>query len=318
MEKKTFLVTESALHCRLDIFLSKRHPALSRSRIKRLIEERNVLVDGLPSKASHHLKLGEKITVFIRAPERIEAKPEDIPLDNIYEDDSILILNKPPDLVVHPGAGNPSGTLVNALLYHCKDLSNISGGLRQGIVHRLDKGTSGVMVIAKNNQAHISLSMQFKQHRVKKTYFAFVWGDVEMDNGTVDRAIGRHAFHRKELSTVTKKGRSAITHYKVIERFGFITFLKIEPETGRTHQIRVHLSSIHYPILGDPVYGKRRPPNSMPKRLADYIKGFKRQALHAALLGFYHPTTNAYIEFTSPMPEDMEGLLRFLREETRG
>lgn len=316
MEKNTFLVPERAIHCRLDIFLSQEYPFLSRSKIKRFIEEENVLVEGAPSKASHHLKPGEEITVLILEPEKIETEPENVPLNILYEDDSILILNKPANIVVHPGAGNPSATLVNALLYHCEYLSTIGGELRQGIVHRLDKGTSGVMVIAKDNQAHQSLAVQFKEHKVKKKYLAFVWGNVEKDSGTIDIAIGRHAFNRKEISPVTKRGRMAVTHYRVMERFGYITLLELDLETGRTHQIRVHLSSIRYPVLGDPVYGKRRPPESLPKRVADSVKGLKRQALHASRLGFNHPVTNTYMEFTSPIPEDMDRLLKILRATT--
>ncbi len=306
MEKKTYSITEENPGNRLDIFLSLENPSLSRSRIKNLIEEGHVLLNGSPSKASHHLKSGEVVTLSIPEPQPLNIKLEPIPLDIIYEDNAILVLNKPPGLVVHPGAGDQSGTLVNALLYHCKNLSGIGGKLRPGIVHRLDKDTSGIMVIAKDDISHHSLSKQFAERKVKKKYRTFVWGSVRNDKGTIDSPIGRHPHHRKKMAPLAKRGKAAVTHYKVIKRFDYITLLEIGLETGRTHQIRVHLSSIHHPILKDPLYGRGRSTSSITKRISNDLK---RQALHACLLGFVHPVKVTYMEFTSPMPEDMKMVL---------
>ena len=312
MEKKTYSITEEHLGNRLDIFLSLENPSLSRSRIKNLIEEGNVLLNGLPTKASHHLRSGEAVTLSIPEPQPLNLKPEPIPIDIVYEDDAIIVLNKPAGLVVHPGAGNHSGTLVNALLHHCKHLSGIGGKLRPGIVHRLDKETSGILVVAKNDQSHISLSKQFAEHTVKKKYHTFVWGSVEKDNGTIDLPIGRHPHDRKKMSPLARRGKTAVTHYKVLQRFDYITLLEIRLETGRTHQIRVHLSSIHHPVLKDALYGKGRSTSSIPKRITYNLK---RQALHAHLLGFIHPIKGNYMEFTTPMPEDMKMVLDELAGE---
>jgi 23S rRNA pseudouridine1911/1915/1917 synthase len=312
MEKKTYSITEENPGNRLDIFLSLENPSLSRSRIKSLIEEGHVLLNGSPSKASHHLKSGEVVTFSIPEPQPLNIKPEPIPLDIVYEDDAILVLNKPPGLVVHPGAGNQSGTLVNALLHHCKHLSGIGGKLRPGIVHRLDKDTSGIMVITKNDTAHHSLAKQFAERKVKKKYRTFVWGGVKNDKGTIDSPIGRHPHHRKKMSPLAKRGKRAVTHYKVIKRFDYITLLEITLETGRTHQIRVHLSSIHHPVLKDPLYGGGRSTSSLVKRISNNLN---RQALHACLLGFVHPVKGTYMEFTSPMPEDMTMVLDALEGE---
>jgi 23S rRNA pseudouridine1911/1915/1917 synthase len=311
MEKKNYSVTKDDQGCRLDIFLSVKNPSFSRSRIKHLIEEGNVLVNGSLSKASHHMKCGEKISLIIPEPLSLDLQPEPIPLDIMYEDDSILVLNKPSGLVVHPGAGNYTGTLVNALLYHCKDLSGIGGTLRPGIVHRLDKDTSGVMIVAKNDQAHNSLAKQFAGHTVKKIYHAFVWGNVKSDEGTIDLHIGRHPYHRKKMSPLAKKGKKAVTHYSVMKRFRSITYLELSLETGRTHQIRVHLAAINHPVLNDPVYGRGRSQSSLPKQVAKSFKALKRQALHAHLLGILHPVNGTYKEFISPLPDDMA---RFIRE----
>lgn len=312
MENKTYSITEENPGNRLDIFLSLENPSLSRSRIKNLIEEGHVLLNGSPSKASHHLKSGEVVTLSIPDPQPLNIKPEPIPIDIIYEDNSLLVLNKQPGLVVHPGAGNHSGTLVNALLYHCKNLSGIGGKLRPGIVHRLDKDTSGVMVVAKDDCSHHSLAKQFAEHKVKKKYLTFVWGSVKNDKGTIDLPIGRHPYQRKKMSPLTKRGKTAVTHYKVIKRFDYITLLEITLETGRTHQIRVHLSSIHHPVLKDPLYGGGRSTSSIPKRISNDLK---RQALHACLLGFVHPVKGTYMEFTLPMPEDMKMVLDELEGE---
>lgn len=310
----TFKVTLKEAQERLDIYLLKSLPDLTRSRIKRLIEEGGVLVNHSPTKAGHKVKAGDIIEVVLPEPQVLEARPEAIPLDILYEDESIIVIDKPPGLVVHPGAGRPGGTLVNALLYHCKDLAGIGGSLRPGIVHRLDKDTSGVLVVAKTDNAHQGLARQFKRHRVTRRYLALVWGMVKQDKGIIDIPIGRHPVQRKRMYVAPGRGRRAVTNYRVLERFGPITLLEIAPETGRTHQIRVHLSSIHYPVVGDPVYGKKTIPSGLSQRLRDSLKGLKRQALHAFSLGIIHPVKGETMEFTSNPPEDIRVVIEALRQ----
>jgi 23S rRNA pseudouridine1911/1915/1917 synthase len=237
----------------------------------------------------------------------LSLKPEPIPLLVLYEDPSIIVIDKPAGMVVHPAPGNPSGTLVNALLHHCNDLSGINGALRPGIVHRLDKETSGVMVVAKNDESYRHLTRQFKNRTVEKVYLAIAYGNIKQNEGQIDSAIGRHPDQRKKMSTKTKKGRVALTRWKVLERLGPFTLLEIHPQTGRTHQIRVHLSSIGHPILGDPLYGK--------KGTVEMMKKMGRQALHAHRLGFTHPRTGERIQFVAPIPEDMSNVLSFLRKQ---
>ncbi len=256
----TFKPSPSDIHERLDIFLSKNIPAVSRSQIKKLIENANVLINHNPAKSGHKLRGADIIHVTIPEIKPIGTKPEDIPLDIIYEDKSIIVVNKQSGMV-HSGAGNTEKTLVNALLYHCKDLSGIGGMLRPGIVHRLDKDTSGTIVAAKNDAAHLSLAGQFKEHTVIKKYIALVWGIVKDNEGTIDMPIGRHISHRQKMAVAVKKGRTAVTHYKIWKRFNHLTLLEIKIETGRTHQIRVHLSAIHHPVVGDVVYGKKNIPS---------------------------------------------------------
>lgn len=311
----TFKVTPNEAQPRLDIYLLKNLPDLTRSRIKRLIEEGRVLVNHSPTKAGHKVKAGDIIEVVLPEPQVLEVRPEAIPLDILYEDESIIVIDKPPGLVVHPGAGRPGGTLVNALLYHCRDLAGIGGSLRPGIVHRLDKDTSGVLVVAKTDKAHQGLVRQFKGHRVTRRYLALVWGMVKQDKGIIDIPIGRHPRQRERMHVAPGRGRRAVTNYRVLERFGPITLLEIAPETGRTHQIRVHLSAIHHPVVGDPVYGKRTIPSGLSQRLRDCLKGLKRQALHASTLGFIHPVKGETMEFTSNPPEDIKVVIEALRND---
>lgn len=321
----TFQPAASDIHERLDTYLSKKIPEISRSQIKKLIESGNVLLNNSPAKAGRKLQDGDVIHVTIPEPKTLEAIPQKIPLDIIYEDKSIIIINKPAGMVVHAGAGNTEKTLVNALLYHCINppsppfdkggrggLSGIGGVLRPGIVHRLDKETSGVIAAAKNDKAHLSLTKQFKERIIKKKYIALVWGVVKDDEETIDMPIGRHISHRQKMSISAKRGRSAVTHYKVLKRFSHFTLLEIRIETGRTHQIRVHLSAIHHPVVGDTVYGKKTMPSFLSSDARTAVQGLKRQALHSAMLGLKHPETGEYMEFTSPLPEDMENTIKVL------
>lgn len=311
----TFIVAPSEARIRLDVFLSEKLPDLTRSRIKKIIEEKLVSLNNNPVKSSAKIKSGDQINIVIPAPQPIHAEPEEIPIDIIYEDKHIIIINKLPGIAVHPGAGRIKGTLVNALLYHCKGLSQIGGKLRPGIVHRLDKDTSGVMVIAKTDACYKSLSEQFKEHTVKKRYLTIVWGIVKKDADMIDFSIGRHLKDRKKMAVGTRGGKKAVTHYKVIKRFKNFTILEVIIETGRTHQIRVHLSAIHYPVVGDPVYGKSSIPSCLSPKLIMLLKNFKRQALHAKNLGIIHPETKEYMEFKSPLPDDMKEIIDTLQEE---
>jgi len=310
----TFTAIPSDAKSRLDILLSQKLPELTRARIKILIEGGFVTLNNKPAKAGAKIKTGDNIAITIPMPQTIAAEPEKIPLDILYEDKHIIVINKPPGLTVHPGAGCAKGTLVNALLYYCKDLSGIGGALRPGIVHRIDKDTSGVIVAAKTDRAHQSLSQQFKEHSIKRRYSTIVWGVVKNDEGTIDLPIGRHISERKKMSVRTKRGRRAVTHYRVIKRLNNFTLLEASLETGRTHQIRVHLSAIHHPVAGDPVYGKKNIPSGLLPKLTMLLKNLKRQALHAQTLGIIHPETKEYLEFTSPLPDDMKDIATALEE----
>ena len=301
---------------RLDQFLADSLPELSRSQIKKLIEDGLILCDGERVKAGNKLRGGETVQVEIPSPEPIEALPEDIPLDILYEDSSLIVINKPAGMVVHPAPGHSSGTLVNALLYHCRDLSGIGGSLRPGIVHRLDKDTSGVMVVSKDDTAHQGLAEQFKEHSISRKYVAFVFGQVQNNTGTVDKPIGRHPQERKKMSGASRSGRRAVTHWQVLQRFDKdrLTCVELTLETGRTHQIRVHLSEMNLPVVGDPVYGGLKKSNAIgDARLRSLVQGLKRQALHARHLGFRHPVTGAWLEFESPLPQDMAEILEYLQ-----
>jgi len=301
---------------RLDQFLSKTNLNLSRSQAKNLIGKHHIFLNQKSTKPSIHIKAGDTVSGNLPEPSPLFLKPEPLPLTILYEDPSIIIIDKPSGMVVHPAYGNPSGTLVNALLYHCKDLTGINGILRPGIVHRLDKDTSGVMVVAKEDEAFRHLSKQFKNRTVKKAYSAIVYGRFGQDGGLIDSAIGRHPTERKRMSTRTKKGRTAITRWKKVEEFDSATLLEIFPQTGRTHQIRVHLSSIGHPILGDPLYGRKGRPGAIHDRvLKECVKRMNRQALHAHRLEFTHPRTGERVQFIAPIPEDMSNVLSFLRKQ---
>ena len=301
---RSFTVLEGENGLRLDQFLSSLDElSLSRRYSGKLIKEGLVEVNGIKGKASIHVKTEDVVTADIPAPVPLEVKPENIPLDIIYEDEDILVINKPKGMVVHPAAGHYEGTLVNAVMFHCGDsLSSINGVLRPGIVHRIDKNTTGLLVVCKNDQAHQSLAAQLKVHSITRKYVAIVCGNVREDDGTVDAPIGRSRTDRKKQAIDPVNGREAVTHYHVLERFRDYTLIECRLETGRTHQIRVHMASIGHPVLGDDVYG----PRSCPFDL-------EGQCLHAKVLGFIHPGTGQYIEFDSPYPAYFEKLLTILR-----
>jgi len=289
---------------RLDKLLVSQCPeAVSRTFVKMLIDSGLVTVSGIVAKANRKMKEGERVEVagFEKPPQ--ELRSEDIPLDIVYEDEHLIVINKPSGMVVHPGAGNHSGTLVNALLHHCAGLSAIGGPLRPGIVHRLDKGTSGLVVVAKNDRTHGALARQFKKRKVKKVYIGFVKGVVELNHGTIDAPIARSRFDRKKMGVQFVESKPAVTRYEVVKRFKDFTVLKMHPDTGRTHQIRVHLSYIGHPILGDDTYGK-----------TDH--DIRRIALHAKTIGFIHPITKQPVEFDSELPDDLKEFLK--RHETKG
>lgn len=288
---------------RIDRFLSGDLEGLSRSYIQKLLKEGGITVNGKAVKANYKLNAGDEILVQIPDPEPMDILPEDIPLDILYEDEDILIVNKPKGMVVHPSPGHYSHTLVNAVLFHCGGrLSGINGVLRPGIVHRIDMDTTGSLLICKNDRAHQILADDLKEHNITRRYHAVVHGNLKEDTGTVNAPIGRHPVDRKKMSTKAPNGRHAVTHYRVLERFGNYTYIECELETGRTHQIRVHMASIGHPILGDAVYG----PAKCPFKL-------EGQTLHAKILGIKHPSTGQYMEFDAPLPEYFETLLKRLR-----
>ena len=298
---------------RLDSFVARCVDGMTRATAQRLIEAGQITVDGRPQKPSLKLKGGERLTVTIPPPVAAAPAAEAIPLEILFEDRHLVVVNKPAGMVVHPGAGNSGGTLVNALLGHCTDLSGIGGELRPGIVHRIDKDTSGVLVVAKSDAAHQSLSDQFKVHSIKRVYLALVYGSPKEDKGRLESAIGRHPVDRKRMSGKAKHGKHAVTHWRVVGRYSGITLLRLMLETGRTHQIRVHLSEAGHPLVGDDVYGGGgRLANVSDTVLRKLIKALGRQALHAKTLGFIHPVTGEYLEFDTELPEDMARIVAYL------
>ncbi len=317
--KICFTIDKSQCGQRLDIFLTQSDAALSRSQVKYAIEEGDVLVNDNVPKVSQKLKNGDVITLNKKPPIEAAAVAQEMPLNIVYEDEAIIVINKPAGMVVHPAPGNPDKTLVNALLFHCHDLSGIGGVLRPGIVHRLDKDTSGLIVVAKSDDAHRHLSAQFEKHEVQKKYLALVWGNTKDKQGEIVKPVGRHTIDRKKMSTNTKRGKEAITLWKVRERCGVATLLDVEIKTGRTHQIRVHLSDLRYPIIGDAVYGgaTNRMRDIANPELKAQIKAFNRQALHAAYLSFVHPLTGKRVEFNADMPKDFADLCAQLRSNVK-
>ncbi|WP_304942226.1 RluA family pseudouridine synthase [Vallitalea guaymasensis] len=303
MDSYTILIEAEDAGMRIDKFISDRMPDYSRSFIQKLIKENDLTVNNNEIKSNYKLKAGDEINIVIPEPKELDIVAEDIPLDIVYEDKDVILVNKPQGMVVHPAPGHYTGTLVNAIMYHCKDdLSGINGVMRPGIVHRIDKDTSGVLIICKNDKAHESIAKQLKDHTITRKYNAIVYNNLKEDEGKINAPIGRHPVNRKQMAVNPINGKEAITHYKVLERINQYTYVELQLETGRTHQIRVHMTSINHPLLGDPVYG--------PKSDRFKLKG---QALHARVLGFVHPTTNEYMEFEAPLPNYFTGLLKKLR-----
>lgn len=306
MEKERLFVSEEEEGVRLDVFVAEQFEAFSRSYIQKLIKDQMVSVNGSLEKNRYLVKTGDEIEVNIPPAVELDVKPQDIPLEIVYEDDDLLVVNKPKGMVVHPAPGNYENTLVNALLHHCRgQLSSINGVIRPGIVHRIDKDTSGLLMVAKNNQAHRSLAEQLKEHSITRKYHALVTGNIKENQATVNAPIGRNPSDRLKMAVI-EGGRNAITHFKVLERFFYeYTYIEAQLETGRTHQIRVHLSYIHHPLVGDELYGGKSSKFNL-----------QGQVLHAKTLGFIHPTTGNYMEFDAPLPQyftkvlDVLGMLK--------
>ena len=295
-------VEESEAGQRLDAYLAGKIPGVSRSYIQKLIEDGMVLVNGQSAKGKAKTYSGMNVLICLPEPEPLRVKPENIPLDIVYEDSDILVINKPRDMVVHPAPGNKDNTLVNALLYHCRDsLSDINGVIRPGIVHRIDKDTTGLIAVAKNNRAHQSLAQQLKDRSMKRVYEAIVEGVIREDRGTIDAPIGRHPVDRKKMAVTPGKGKEAVTHFEVLERLKGATYIRARLETGRTHQIRVHMAYINHPVYGDPLYGRNT------KKLTG------GQMLHARYLRLMHPSTGEYMEFEAKLPDDFVKLLESLK-----
>lgn len=315
MEKIEFVFPVDSEPARLDLVVGVME-GLTRSMARRLIEAGQVTVDGTKEKPSLKLRGGEKVVVTIPPPVPAEPAAETIPLEILYEDSDLVVVNKPAGMVVHPGAGNASGTLVNALLGHCHDLSGIGGELRPGIVHRIDKDTTGLLVVAKNDPAHRSLSQQFKDHTIKRVYLALVFGSPKADKGRIESAIGRHPVDRKRMSGTARRGKKAVTHWQAVSRYLGVTLMRLKLETGRTHQIRVHLCEAGHPLVGDTVYGgSGRLATIQDTQLRELIKGMGRQALHAKTLGFIHPASGEYLEFDTELPTDMVRIIDYLEKQ---
>lgn len=303
MEETILIVDKESENNRIDKYLAEVFNGKSRSYIQGLIEKENIKVNGKSIKSNYKVKENDEILIAMPEALELEVEPEDIPLDILYEDNDVIVINKPQGMVVHPAPGNYTKTLVNALLYHCKDLSTINGVIRPGIVHRIDKDTTGVLVVAKNDESHNFLSKQLQTHSMKREYIALVEGRLKEDKGTINKPIGRNKKDRLKMGIV-EDGKRAVTHYEVLERYKNTTLIKCVLETGRTHQIRVHMASIGHPLVGDEVYGF--------KKQRFKLKG---QVLHAKTLGFIHPKTKEYMEFTTNLPEYYNNLIEKLRKE---
>ena len=302
MENYLFEIQEEQ-QMRLDKYLTEQFPEQTRSYLQKLIKDGEVLVNGKTVKAGYQLTKGDEVSVNIPEPKELDVEPQKMDLDIVYEDDDVILINKPKGMVVHPAPGHTTDTLVNGLLYHCKDhLSGINGVARPGIVHRIDRDTTGILIVCKNDMSHNSIAAQLKEHSITRRYRALVHGNVKNDTGTVEGPIGRHPVDRKKMAINERNGKPAVTHYTVLERFGNYTLIECVLETGRTHQIRVHMTSIGHPLVGDEVYG----PAKCPFKL-------QGQSLHAMVLGFVHPRTGEYMEFSADLPAYFEDLLRKLR-----
>lgn len=303
MDKLTWITQEKDLGIRLDQYLSGQMPEMTRSFIQKLIKDGQSMVDAKPVKANYRLKPLQTVALSVPLPKETEILPEPIPLDILYEDDDLLIVNKPKGMVVHPSAGHSSGTLVNAVMYHCKDsLSGINGEIRPGIVHRIDKDTTGSLIICKNDESHLKIAEQIKEHSVKRIYRGLVFGTLREERGTVTGNIGRHPSDRKKMAVITEGGKPAITHFQLLEPFRNASYMEFRLETGRTHQIRVHMASLGHPLLGDTVYGSVKNPYRL-----------QGQALHAITIGFLHPRTGRYLEISAPLPEYFDKLMERMR-----
>jgi len=302
MEEKTFICDTQNAGLRIDKIISENVDGISRSYAAKLLEEKAIFVNGKNVKASYKVCEGDKISVVLPEAKTIEVIPQEIPLDIVFEDDYLLVINKSADMVVHPSAGHEDGTLVNALMAHCgENLSTINGVIRPGIVHRIDRDTTGLLVVAKGDEAHENLSEQLKKRTLKRRYFALVHNNISEDRGSVDAPLGRSPMDRKKMAVV-KDGREALTHYEVLERFGKYTYIACDLDTGRTHQIRVHMKHIGHPLLGDKTYGIKKEEFNLPG-----------QMLHAGRIGFLHPKSGEYMEFTAPFPELFEKTLNKIR-----
>jgi 23S rRNA pseudouridine1911/1915/1917 synthase len=304
LQEQEFIITNELVSMRLDKAVSLLVKELSRSHVQNLIEDGCIAVNQKKIEKNYKLKLNDVIIVNIPDLKSIETVAQDIPLEVVYEDSELIVINKPQGMVVHPAAGNWDGTLVNALLHHCgSSLSGINGVIRPGIVHRIDKNTSGLLIVAKNDNAHKLLAAQIKAHSFTRIYEAVVIGSIKADEGTIDAPMGRDAAHRKCMAVQDKNSRNAITHYKVLKRYGKFTHVQLKLETGRTHQIRVHMAYIGHPIAGDDVYGGKKQPAIL-----------KGQCLHAKVIGFVHPTTGEYMEFTSSLPQHFINFLKHIEK----
>lgn len=305
MQKYEFKADSENKGLRLDKFLCERITDITRSALQNHFSEGNIKVNGVVVNKSYKIRENDIISVDIPEPVPLEAVAENIPLDIVYEDNDVIVVNKPKGMVVHPASGNYTGTLVNALLYHCKgSLSGINGVLRPGIVHRIDKNTSGLLIVAKNDVAHRSLAQQIKEHSFTRQYETIVYGNIKEDNGTINQPIGRNPNDRKKMAVISTNSKNAVTHYTVLERFGEFTHLAVTLETGRTHQIRVHTAYINHPVAGDDVYGVKK-----------VITKLNGQCLHARKIGFIHPITGEYLEFTSDLPQYFTDFLNELKSK---